>query len=117
MNRAIDAGATVAFSPSNSYVQWADGSRADFHRRGNQFIMPFEEMCHEHSQMVAAIGDAEAEAALEDPDAQAVRDYVMRQGDSDSEQDDPPVGGDDAARVENVDDESLEQQAFGTPRA
>jgi hypothetical protein len=117
VNRAIDAGATVAFSPSNSYVQWADGSRADFHRRGNQFIMPFEEMCHEHSQMVAAIGDAEAEAALEDPDAQAVRDYVMRQGDSDSEQDDPPVGGDDAARVENVDDESLEQQAFGTPRA
>lgn len=39
--------------------------------------MPFEETRREQSQTVAAIGYSEGGRPFEDPDAKAVRDYMM----------------------------------------
>ena len=44
VNRAIDAGATVVFGPETSYVEWADGSLADFFGQGNQFVFRFKQV-------------------------------------------------------------------------
>ncbi|CAE7940257.1 unnamed protein product, partial [Symbiodinium sp. KB8] len=59
VNRAVDAGAHVVFDAAGSYIEWEDGSRADFIRSGRQFLMPFP--C---AQAVADF--ARAEAAAED---------------------------------------------------
>ncbi|OLP77757.1 E3 ubiquitin-protein ligase HERC2 [Symbiodinium microadriaticum] len=36
VNRAVDAGARVVFDAAGSYIEWEDGSRADFIRSGRQ---------------------------------------------------------------------------------
>ncbi|OLQ03297.1 hypothetical protein AK812_SmicGene13781 [Symbiodinium microadriaticum] len=41
VNRAVDAGARVVFDAAGSYIEWEDGSRADFIRSGRQFLMPY----------------------------------------------------------------------------
>ena len=43
INRAIDDGESILFSPQDCYIQWPDGSKATFERKGRQFVLPYRE--------------------------------------------------------------------------
>ncbi|CAJ1332079.1 unnamed protein product [Effrenium voratum] len=66
VNRAVDAGATVVFGPE-SYLEWPDGTRADFKRQGSQFVMSYEELGQGSTKnhRVAVVDDPEAAAGDE----------------------------------------------------
>ena len=60
VNRAVDAGARVVFDAAGSYIEWEDGSRADFIRSGRQFLMPYTCAARPRKRTrVAAIGEEE----------------------------------------------------------
>ena len=60
VNRAVDAGARVVFDAAGSYIEWEDGSRADFIRSGRQFLMPYTCARRPHKRArVAAVGEEE----------------------------------------------------------
>ena len=103
VNRALDSGATVVFSPSNSYVEWSDGTRADFDRQARQFIMPYTE--------VASSTRAVRIAAVSDPEAEAVTEYARRQEADGMESDDDRADDAEVAIAEAEEAEDLEQQA------
>eukprot|EP00435_Cladocopium_sp_Y103_P032679 s3200_g8.t1 len=90
VNRAIDSGATVAFGPRSSYVEWADdGSCADFSSQGNQFEIALNEELD---------GTNGSQAAINDPDAEAVMDYARRQMERDDTSDEENLDGDEMIR-------------------
>ena len=75
VNRAVDAGARVVFDAAGSYIEWEDGSRADFIRSGRQSLMPYTCARRPHKRArVAAVG--EEEHYPDDPEAQAVADFA-----------------------------------------
>ena len=80
VNRAVDAGASVVFGPY-CYIQWADGTRADFYRRGNQYVLPYEEVLHPRRAgrpaKVAAVGVA-------DPDEEAVDEFARMEAEAEA---------------------------------
>ena len=76
INRALDDGASVLFSPDDCHIKWSDGSKAQFERRGRQFILPYREKANPHGQVrIAPVGD--------DPEAEAVEAYAARELPSD----------------------------------
>ena len=79
----------------------------------NSSCLSKKEVCRQHSQTVAAIGKSSADVAVEDPDAEAVRDYFMRHGDSESESERREIEPDGDEQNAGADDEhlDLEQQA------
>ena len=78
INRALDDGASVLFSPDDCHIKWPDGSKAQFERRGRQFILPYREKANPHGQVrVAPVGD--------DPEAEAVEAYAALEFASDEE--------------------------------
>ena len=83
-NRAVDAGARVVFDAAGSYVEWEDGSRADFIRSGRQFLMPYTCGARPRKRTrVAAIG--EEENYPDDPEAQAVADFARAEAAAEEE--------------------------------
>ena len=65
VNRAVDAGATVVFSPDDCFIQGADGGKASFHRQGKQFVLPYEELSGTSSRRVKIAPVVDEEAAVE----------------------------------------------------
>ena len=89
VNRAVDAGATVVFSPDECYIQWADGGKASFHRQGKQFILPYEELTGKPSRQVKI-------APVIDEEAAAVEAYAaLDRPDSDEEMYEPSIAAED----------------------
>ena len=89
VNRAVDAGATVVFSPDECYIQWADGGKAGFHRQGKQFILPYEELTGKPSRQVKI-------APVIDEEAAAVEAYAaLDRPDSDEEMYEPSIAAED----------------------
>ena len=76
VNRAVDAGARVVFDAAGSYIEWEDGSRADFIRSGRQFLMPYT---------CAARAIGEEENYPDDPEAQAVADFARAEAAAEEE--------------------------------
>ncbi|CAE7346516.1 unnamed protein product, partial [Symbiodinium microadriaticum] len=84
VNRAVDAGARVVFDAAGSYIEWEDGSRADFIRSGRQFLMPYTCARRPHKRArVAAVG--EEEHYPDDPEAQAVADFARAEAAAEEE--------------------------------
>ncbi|OLP72818.1 hypothetical protein AK812_SmicGene48048, partial [Symbiodinium microadriaticum] len=84
VNRAVDAGARVVFDAAGSYIEWEDGSRADFIRSGRQFLMPYTCAGRPRKRTrVAAIG--EEENYPDDPEAQAVADFARAEAAAEEE--------------------------------
>ncbi|CAE7434553.1 PARP6, partial [Symbiodinium sp. KB8] len=84
VNRAVDAGARVVFDAAGSYIEWEDGSRADFIRSGRQFLMPYTCAHRQHKRArVAAVG--EEEHYPDDPEAQAVADFARAEAAAEEE--------------------------------
>ena len=84
VNRAVDAGARVVFDAAGSYIEWDDGSRADFIRSGRQFLMPYTCARRPHKRArVAAVG--EEEHYPDDPEAQAVADFARAEAAAEKE--------------------------------
>ena len=78
INRALDDGASVLFSPDDCHIKWPDGSKAQLERRGRQFILPYREKANPHGQARSApVGD--------DPEAEAVEAYAALELPSDEE--------------------------------
>ena len=84
VNRAVDAGARVVFDAAGSYIEWEDGSRADFIRSGRQFLMPYTCAGRPRKRTrVAAVG--EEEHYPDDPEAQAVADFARAEAAAEEE--------------------------------
>ena len=77
VNCAVDAGARVVFDAAGSYIEWENGSRADFIRNGRQLLMPYT-CCRKHKKRatIAALRDEEDYA--DDPEARAWRSLPER---------------------------------------
>ena len=94
VNRAIDQGATVVFSPEHCYIEWPDGQKATFVRQGKQFVLPYQEKVHTPRNVRIAVVDEEAEA---------VAAYAAQEHTSDEEEEEQPV---------EEDQEELDQEPF-----
>ena len=117
VNRAVDAGAYVVFGPQ-CWIQWADGSRADFVRHGKQFVIPYEELStakkSRSATKVAAMNEAD------DPEAAAVEAHALRRAEAGEDSDLEAAAVEEFARREEPDERAeeamdLEEQAAPQP--
>ncbi|CAJ1369087.1 unnamed protein product, partial [Effrenium voratum] len=104
INRAIDDGASILFSPQDCYIQWPDGSKATFERKGRQFVLPYREKdwASRAHVRIAPVVDLEQEA---------VEAYAAAEHSSDDDEL-PAAEAEHPAEEEEAADGDLEEEAL-----
>ena len=108
VNRALDAGAGVWFSPKECYIEWPDKTRASFRREGRQFLLSYKEMLGPNK--------TKKKVAVVDEEAEAVAEYAARCIDTDTEEEmvvdapGPEAGPEEEEAEGNLEDEVAEPE-------